>query len=65
MQKMAQFHSIHIWHQYIRQYNIHWMFLNKFYCLFAVFTISDQFTVNALPVNVFFDCISNKDFIIY
>ena len=65
MQKFAEFHTIHVWHENIGQNNVYGMFLYKFCCLFTVFAVTHKFAVQTFPVDVFFDGITDKDFVIY
>ena len=65
MKKLAQFHTIHIRHTDICQYNIHLVALHKFHCLSAILTIPHKLTVQAFPVNVLPDCIPDQDFVVY
>lgn len=65
MKKLTQLHTIHIWHTDICQYNIHFMRLNKFYGLSAIFAIPHKLAVQTFPVNVLPDRIPDQDFIIH
>ena len=65
MQEMAEFHSVHVWHKNICQYDINRMFLHKLRCLLPILAVSHQLAVHAFPVNVFFYCIPDEDFVIY
>ena len=65
MEKMAQFHSVHIGHKNICQHDIHRVLLYKFRRLLAVLADSGQLAVQPRPVNIFLYGISYKNFIIY
>ena len=65
MEKMAQFHTIHIWHKNICKYNVYRMGLHKFRCCLPVVTVSYQLAVHGFPVNILPDRIANKYLIVY
>jgi len=65
MQKMAQFHSIHIRHQNICENNIYRMALHKICCLLSVFAVSYKLAIHGLPVNILLYGVTYQDLIIY
>ena len=62
---MAEFHTIHIWHKNIGQYDIDRVFFYKFSCLFSIFAVAYEFTVDCTPVNVLFNGITDEDLVIH